>query len=300
MTKEFKLAPFGNLLVYDKQFTNEEIKKIIQTNNLNGLRIFDHLDRLQSLDFLNDLTFLKELYISCMYDQDFSFLKNLINLEFLGIDVCISKENEIDISFQTKLKSLYLYWRKGKILGLENCKEIDNLVLSTFNEKNLNPISCLKKITYLKITESKIQSLEGIEELTKIENLILGYCRSLKSIKHLNGLNELKSLEIANCNKIEDFYLLSNLPNLEELILTSCKDIPSIEFVQYLPNLKTLKLFGNTNIVDGNIAIAKHLKIYSAQKRHYNYQIIDDEMKEHKKQNMKRIKEMFNLKKEDK
>src|ERR1700722_7106063 len=103
---EIKLSPSGTMLVYKKGYTSDFVKDTIVKYKLEGLRIFDHLDRLDSLYFLNDYSFLEKLSIDCIYDQDYSFLKNLTNLKYLGIGISVKENNYIDLSNQQNLDNL--------------------------------------------------------------------------------------------------------------------------------------------------------------------------------------------------
>lgn len=75
MLDKIEISPYGNMQVFKKGYTAEFVKKTIQVRRFNGLRIFDHLDRLDTLDFFKDNTFLEKLDIDCMYDHDrFTYL----------------------------------------------------------------------------------------------------------------------------------------------------------------------------------------------------------------------------------
>ena len=91
MQNKIKISPYGNMLVYKKGYAPDFVKNVIDKHTLEGLRIFDHLDRLDNLDFLKEYSFLKKLDIDCMDDHDYSFLVNLTNLNYLGIGLSIKK-----------------------------------------------------------------------------------------------------------------------------------------------------------------------------------------------------------------
>ena len=106
MNNEIELSPYGNMLIYKKGYSPDFVKDAIDKNNLEGLRIFDHLDRLDSLDFLIQFDFLEGLDIDCIYDHDYSFLLNFLNLKTLGIGLSTTAKNTIDLSNQKNLTKL--------------------------------------------------------------------------------------------------------------------------------------------------------------------------------------------------
>lgn len=75
-----------------------------------------------------------------------NFLKNL---KVLVLSV-IGKE-EIDLAGQHKLESLTIHWRKNKIFGLDQCKNLKVLCLINFDEEDLSQIANLKQLIDLQI-----------------------------------------------------------------------------------------------------------------------------------------------------
>src|ERR1051325_946745 len=115
MQRAIEIAPYGNLLVYKKDYTPEFVKEVIEERRLDGLRIFDHLEPLSSLAFLRDYGFLEKLDIDSIHDHNYGFLRCLKNLRSLGIGISTKEENEIDLSDLENLEVLALQWRKNKI-----------------------------------------------------------------------------------------------------------------------------------------------------------------------------------------
>ncbi len=85
MNDKVEISPYHNLLEYKKSYSLEFIKRTILTNNLAGLSISGRFDEIESLDFLADFSFLEKLSISCWYNSDLSFLKELPNLKYLNV-----------------------------------------------------------------------------------------------------------------------------------------------------------------------------------------------------------------------
>ncbi|MDT3739834.1 MAG: hypothetical protein RO257_10090 [Candidatus Kapabacteria bacterium] len=269
---EITIAPYAPLLNYKKWYTPEFVEETINKMNLKGMRIFAHLkdQKLESLDFLKEYTFLKELHISCIDEHDYNFLKYLSNLKGLRIDQSITEKNTIDLRNLVNLEYLHIYWRK-KIIGLEKCKKLKKILLWSFKEKDLCKLHELENLNEIRIGTASIQSFDGVQNMQNLENIIIGNCRYLKSIKAVNSLQNLKILDFDTCSKIEDYDSLTDLPILEKLVIKNCKDIKSIQFLKNLPSLKKLIISANSKILDGDVKPAQHIDwVFIRQWKHYN------------------------------
>lgn len=271
MKNNFKISPYGNMLVYQKGYTSAYVKELIAEHHLDGLRIFDDLEPLDSLDFLADYTFLRKLHIGCIHDQDYSFLKKLHHLEDVSIQISTSDKNPIDLSAQIELKNLWLHWRKGKILGLNNCKKLKDLRISEFNEKNLTVLPNFTDLEFLSIKTSSIQSLEGLAGMSNLKSIILGNCRKLQDISSISEARKLVALELNKCPSVRNLDALSALKDLEKLQLVNMSHIESIQVVKNLTKLQSLGLIENTNVLDGDLSPARGIaQVSSRNREHYN------------------------------
>ncbi|MDP3146605.1 MAG: hypothetical protein Q8N66_14445 [Bacteroidota bacterium] len=292
MSTEIEISPYGNMLIFKKGYTPDFVKETILQRNLDGLRIFDHLDKLNSLDFLKDYTFLKKLDIDCIDDQEYDFLLCLTNLHDLGIGLSRKEKNVIDLSNLTNLENLSIQWRKGRIKGLENCKRLRSLCLVDFKEENFLPIKELKDLKDLKVKTSLIKTTNGLENLVCLSNVLFGNCKTLKSIAALNGNENLKSIIIDHCSQIEDYTSLTFLPNIESIQIIDCKGVKSIKFIQNLHSLKKLVLLGTTDVLDGDITPAQEVKeVIYRHRKHYNIKIENLENDELIIRNLEKIKQ---------
>jgi hypothetical protein len=293
MYNKIDISPYGNMLVFKKGYTAEFVKKAIQKHRLNGLRIFDHFDRLDSLDFLKDYTFLEKLGIDCMYDHDYSFLTSLTQLKHLSIGISVKQLNAIDLSNQQELETLGINWRK-KITGLENCKRLSLLTLADFKEKDLQKIQGLKSLVELRIKTGAIENLSGADKLINLRSLNIGNCKKLQSIKAINHLPNLKALYLDVCPNINDYGEVSYLPNLDTLSLTDCGKVQSLKFVERYDALQKLSLLGNTVILDGDLVPAKRIKsLQHKHYSHYNVKLGNPSYNQNVKNNLEKIKNWF-------
>jgi len=268
--RKIEITEYNNLLVYDKTYSVDFIRETIESKSLNGLSIFDHMDPLRSLEFLNQCAFLRALRISCIDDQDYSFLKKLTNLEWLSFGISVNTKNKIDLSHQTKLKELNINWRKN-IYGIEICEKLEKIGLIDFKEKNLKFIEKLPSLRELVIKTASLNNLAGIEFLGNLEFLHLGNCRRLISIKNINGLKGLKEITLDGCPKVQDYDQLFDLPSIGELTILGDKEISSLKFITNLSSLKRFKMLGKISVTDGDLSPLLNLQeVFYVNKKHYN------------------------------
>jgi hypothetical protein len=290
---DFEITEYGNMLVYKKGYTSDFVNITIKENNLSGLRIFDHLDRLDSLSFLREYKFLEKLHIDCIDDKDFSFLEDLTNLKDLGIGGSVTIKNPIDLSTLVNLKSLSLHWRKNKIKGIEKCINVSRLALIYFKESDLSAINSLKNIKKLMIKVSPLKNLDGFTSFDSVEEITIANCRNLNDIKVLNSCTNLTSAYFDGCPNLEDFEPLSKCSKLKDLTLFDCKRVKSIKFVKDI-ELDILIMGGSTDIVDGDLIPAKKIKDVRYDHRpHYNIKIVNEEHEARRKANLQMVKDIL-------
>lgn len=294
MYDKIEISPYGNMLIFKKGYTADFVKKTILVHHFNGLRIFDHLDTLDTLDFLKDYTFLEKLDIDCMYDHDYSFLRSLPLLKHLSIGISVKQSNPIDLSNQQELETLGINWRK-KITGLENCKRLSLLTLADFKEKDLQKIQGLKNLVELRIKTGTIESLQGADKLTNLQSLDIGNCKKLQSIKAINHLRKLKKIYLDTCPNVNDYQEVTDLPNLETLNLTDCEKVQSLKFIEQYHSLQQISLLGNTMIVDGDLSPAIRIKsLHHKYYTHYNLNLENPQYDQNVKNNLGKIKKNSN------
>lgn len=292
--KKMEVSPFGNMLVYKKEYNPKFIYETIKEYKLNGLRIFVQLkeDYLNDIEFLRECSFLKALDITSYEDYNLDFLTSFNDLKFLSLNI-IGKNN-IDLKNQGNLKDLSILWRKGKIKGIDKCQNLKKLCLIDFNENDFSAIKDLLSLEILHIKTASVITLEGLENLLSLKEIRLGNCKNLKFIKAIVNNNNLRSINIEHCQNIKDYEYLSELKNLEILQINDCKEIKSISFIQDMSSLKNLVLLGNTKIVDGNLKPALKIeKVIYTPYKFYNVKISNEQTDNMMKQNQNKAREFL-------
>jgi hypothetical protein len=271
----------SNFLVYQKGYTPEFVKDAITQNNLDGLEIFDYSRPLESINFLSAYSFLVGLKITCLLDQEYTFLRDLPKLKSLVISAAGKIRNTVDLSNQVELEDLFIDWRKGKVTGLSNCKKLESFTARTFNEDNLSALAECVRLKSVTLLNSSIKSLAGIGNFKNLEHLDLNRCGKLTSIEEISSLLSLRSLIFRNCPNVKEFGSLASLKNLESLEISACKGINSIKFVDNLDKLKELSMRENTIVLDNDLIPARRIKkLIYVQHKSYNVTILANKLAE--------------------
>lgn len=203
-------------------------------------------------------------------------IENVVHLESI-----YSLENIEKISFQQKQKFTIDISKFPKIvhLGGEYWKGLHNIdkafslkiiVILKIPDSNLKRFSELVNLRILHIYSSKIQSIEGIENLP-IEELSFVRNTYLKDIQTLKQLTFLKELSIEKCKFLTDFSFLGNT-SIKELFID---DLNSIKFISSMIGLEKINFW---NCKDGDMTPLLELKSlkeinFYPNKKHYSHTI---------------------------
>ena len=183
-----------------------------------------HLPSLRSLDIgdfetdsLKDvcLPFLRELVlpysVNSLKGAYIPLLEKLDAEHFKEIDVTLPKLKKLHIklkgfdfsSFKNtpnlrELYAVHTYYNDPQTFdGLEVCKKLKYIEMLSCPFKNFLPFSKLKSLEHLNVSyDSKIESLEGLEQLPNLKELCLFDNDFIKEIDDISLIKNLKRLEI--------------------------------------------------------------------------------------------------------
>ena len=110
--------------------------------------------------------------------RDLDALYRLKNLETLSINTEKIHKFEIDVSKITVLKELVLDGYKPGVYNIGKAKQLEVLVLYGYKNSDL------------RLFYSKIKSLDGIENMTKLEHLEIAWAKNLQDISALDRLEQ--------------------------------------------------------------------------------------------------------------
>src|SRR5207245_2121956 len=146
----------------------------------------------------------------------------------------------------TNVRYLSIQWATNRVSGLDACRQLRDLCLVDFPQKDLAVTRHLANLTRLRIKTGSVKTLDGLEQLTVLDTILIANCRRLTSITSINGLPNLRTLEFESCRKIADFPVLADLPSLEVIRLVNCGPIGQVDFRARLPSLREVQLLGDT------------------------------------------------------
>ena len=213
---------------------------------------------------------------------DLSPLYTLEHLKSLSMYICLTRELErqkyrplinkplIDYSKFCKLENLETVLHRYGHVGYNKIQTLKTLSLTRYEGLDLWQAFCSPLLDSLSLSDTKIKTLDGIEQSSRMQCLHLLYCRSLHDISALQKVKStLKALSLDYCPKIKDLSVLSELENLEYLRIEGTFTIPDVEFLKGMKNLKTLIL--TCRVESGDMSPCLGIQtVYFDNKRHYN------------------------------
>lgn len=269
------------IYIGNKSKSIEEYVNYINNNNIEKAEI-----ETTDLKFLKLCPSLKFLRIIVPEDfeekMDFQGLYDLKHVKLLSLqNISGQKHNithECNLLNLHGLEDLSIQANKGT-LDFNKVNTLKSLSISNYvgTNKDLLELNDLKELDTLTLIQCKTKSLNGLENLRKIQCLYLYYNRSLTDILALGRVSRtLKALRIDMCSKIEDFSVLEKLENLELLQLSGNNKLPDLNF---LKNMKSLKTFDfSMNVLDGNLSPCMNIACVYSDKNRKHYNLKDEDL----------------------
>lgn len=269
-----KLERFESFTEFDKLTNLHSINEYIQL--VNNFQLEKAILIGNDLSFLESCPTLKHLMILPSMKEEISYKYLYNHPELRSIVWKIDHLRNSAFKDETDYSRIYgLVQLNAESKTNESFKNVTTLrSLSVYNQatSDLNGLFVSTELDTLKITQSGIKSLDGINISNKMQCVYLHYNRNLSDISSLSEVKgTIKALRISNCPKILDFSVLGCLVNLELLELSGSNIIENLDFIK---NLKSLKTFiFDFNVLDGDLTPCLNLKYAVSKKnrKHYNY-----------------------------
>ena len=248
----------------------KEYVDYIKVNNVEKMYVCDLYFNSVDLDFLKELTSIKEININSRYITNANGMYALKDLKKLTIN---DIRREVDILEFPKLTTLYVNL-ECNIQNISFNNNITSLGVRLYKSKSktFEEYQKLNNLAELRLTQTNLKDLSGIKNLTKLKYIELNYNRSLLDISELAECKNLEEIQMSNCKKIHNLtQTLENIPTLKKIILSDCGEIQNLEFVKKLPNLKFISFVG-TKVISGDLNPIVGLEYAGFDnKKHYNY-----------------------------
>ena len=199
-----------------------------------------------------------ELKDTTLTEADITTLQGMENLRRIYFDNVTVENNDLSWAAQLKnLTELTFHGFSGEVdlapvAGLTNLTELrihstQNGAGSGVYVKDLSVLSGLTQLEYLELEAPVLESLDGLEDMSALEELRLTIGPGLRDIGALSGLTELTSLQISNNGDypyIRDLSPLSGLTQLKTLEFWSY-GIEDLGPLAGLTQLEELRFFGS-------------------------------------------------------
>lgn len=134
--------------------------------------------------------------------------------------------------------------------------DLTELTLDRPDKRQIEMLSKLPHLKRLRISHTRSKKLDGIEELTELEELVLEYASGIERLDIIGALPNLAAIHLENLRNVRDFSGLGNLETLRYLGITGTLDrkqtIRSFEFLRKFQRLETLRLTGLNVLSNGD------------------------------------------------
>jgi Leucine-rich repeat (LRR) protein len=237
------------------------------------------LQRLTSLEGLQQLPTLKALSLIGLPVSDFSIVAQLKQLERLTLETGIKSLEPVKSLTQLKHLSLHENVLEN-LAGLEQLQSLEELTIHKANFKDFTPIAALKNLKKLHISYSNITSIQAITSLPSLTELSVVH----SPIDSLAGMEQLQNLERLDINStnVADLSPLKTLKKLNVLIITKTR-VSDLAPLLGLP-LQSLQI--SDSIISGEMArsfeVAKPAcniiteKPYLPFRKYHHYRVIQE------------------------
>ena len=288
-TDDFSFYPYkegGTLIVFE----SPELRADSPKRKISRRSLEEHIEYIQEnqikqaivianhLDFLRRCPSLEHISIYPSYTAqnfDYSPLYDLPNLRSLECHTKYgfppNKVTTVDYSRLPNLEGLDLEEQGHlNVSGVEALKVL-SIGPRFFKKNDLRGTFQFSHLISLILCQTRLVSLDGIEDAANLKRLTLVYNSKMQNISALESVKDsLVWLEIDACGGIKDYSVLQRLHCLEYLELGESAVLPNLSFVNNMPNLKHFVFRGKA--LDGDISVLDKVpNVLLIDRRHYNH-----------------------------
>lgn len=228
---------------------------------------------------ISDLSFLQEfprlLYLEVIDQKRVNtrYLDCLENLRGLRLE---APGAGIEFGCFSELEVFIGDWHSDNH-NLHRCRELRRLMIWQFQSRSpdLTDLAGIVRLEELKIVQTPITSLAGLETLDDLRYFDIAYAAKLESLDALaSGQSGIREISLSNAKKIQSYRPLAAVSHLRRLKISSCAPMPDLKWMDGMNELD-LFTFVETNVDDGNLtpllSLPKLRDVGTMDKRHYNY-----------------------------
>ena len=219
---------FFDLLFHLQSEHEQKIDESIRPSNISKLLV-SYCSDFKNLKVLSKFTKLESLTLDYLDElENIEAIKEFKDLAELSLFNCTKLDSDESLSHVSKCKNL-----KKLELGGMDCI------------KSTSFISTLTALEFLKISSEGLKSLDGIENLQKLQSLDLENCLNLSTTDPIGQLPNLKILNLSKCLEA-DFGFVEKMKSLEVLNMELCQRVKKLPSQKILKNLKQMDLNGTS------------------------------------------------------
>lgn len=169
------------------------------------------------------------------------------NLKYLSI---IEPNLAIDLASFPVLEYLDIFFSED-ITGFDKASKFLRHIRVSGLSADLRFLGAVKNLIKLTLVRSKTESLSGIQEIAKLEELSMMHCRNLSDISHAAKLKNLHTMSIEGSNRMSDFSAVQDFKALRTLWLKT-KKIESCRFISAMKSISFVSI--NAVIADNDLS----------------------------------------------
>lgn len=242
-----------------RQWTNQ-CEAFLYDNKLDSIVLNDARGwKGKSIDFLEGIK-VKHLHLLTHSRKlkDLNVLSTIKGLKTLSLQTPTNKN--LDLTTLPELEECWLNHEK-EYESIFACSNLKRLGYGYYPFKDLQKIKRLTNLQSLTLTEGKLKSLSGIEEITNnLTKLELSAFGQLHEYNQLQKLVNLEDVDIYKCKKINNISFVENLLKLRQFKIDNSGDIDTLASFKELKHLELISFDGSTNILDGDLSYLKQIK----------------------------------------
>jgi hypothetical protein len=210
--------------------------------------------RFYDFNFLRSNAFLKSIRLHDKYG-DVSFINSLINLEWLDFS-WREVPCPIDFGNLPHLRRCEYYWQNGIGMGLGTCAKLEYLHLIHYPAKDLGELAGVERLRYLRLTNPKLATLDGLGNWGAMEELMVQGASGLADVSALGQAANLRSVWLESAKRAGDLSALARLPKLEKVYLYNVGEVTGLGQLANSPSLRSFHVSGGNMRIPGRDADA--------------------------------------------
>ncbi|MCL4677477.1 MAG: hypothetical protein KJ017_02665 [Alphaproteobacteria bacterium] len=257
-------------------YWDDSIITFIKKNNIKALYLNSAKGwKQKNYSFLSKLNSIEELDIISSEAEGLVHIEKMNNL--ISLSISTNTQDIIDFSKLLNLQNCYIAWWKGAESILD-CTWLRKVYLDERKIVDFSKLGRFSKLESLVLANTRIESIEFLNELNDLKELELYNCRKLLNFKPIQHCKNLKKLSIEGCSNLSNLEFIRELTSLEILNISDNSVLESLAPLKKLENLRAFSFAGNTKIKDGDLGVLDNLPKLSMlmfqPHRHYTHTLM--------------------------